>query len=168
VSSTRVANGPWKTRIEQGTVPYSRPTIETCYLLGCNSVTNINKQRKSKSYNVDHNLKALKRNHNLFIHEKPLATIRFTTVKYYTIMDLQYYLLKMLWYLPENQILTEAKPRSISDFLVNNTAYSTGNRSITVLLYNKINVLVNQWFPSSKSWKLFSVCDFNKSAKIEI
>ena len=55
-----------------------------------------------------------------------------------------YYLLNMLCYWPENQILTEAKPRSISDFWVNNTAYLTSNRSITVLLYNKIHVLVNQ------------------------
>jgi hypothetical protein len=47
----------------------------------------------------------------------------------YTIMDL----------LP-----VEYSPRSISDFRVNNTAYLTGNRSITVLLYNKIHVFVNQ------------------------
>jgi hypothetical protein len=33
VGSTHVASVPWKTRIEQDTVPYSRPTIENkmCY-----------------------------------------------------------------------------------------------------------------------------------------
>jgi hypothetical protein len=51
VGSTRFASDPWNTRIEQGTVPYSRPTIEkknmyTCYLR-CNSVTNINIQRNT-------------------------------------------------------------------------------------------------------------------------
>jgi hypothetical protein len=69
--------------MEQGAVPYSRPTIEE----RCNSVTNITIQRNTKSYNVDDNLQDLKRNHHLFIsREKPLTirtrNINFTTVRY--------------------------------------------------------------------------------------
>jgi hypothetical protein len=69
VGSTRVASGPWKTRIEQGRVPYSRSTIEKKHhprtpvnYLNCKSETNINIQRNTKSYNVDHNLHGLERN----------------------------------------------------------------------------------------------------------
>jgi hypothetical protein len=41
----------------------------------------------------------------------------------------------MLCYWPKNQTLTSASPRSISDFRFNNTAYSTGNRSIIVYCF---------------------------------
>jgi hypothetical protein len=60
----------------------------TCYLR-CYSVTNINIQRYTKSYNVQHKVHTLERNRNLFI-QNPLTThtinIRFTTVKYYSLM----------------------------------------------------------------------------------
>jgi hypothetical protein len=46
--STCVASVPWKTRIEQGTVPYCWPTVENKYV-HCDSVTNINIQRNTKS-----------------------------------------------------------------------------------------------------------------------
>jgi hypothetical protein len=72
-----------------------------------------------------------------FVERELIRQLCLLCIEHYTIID-------PLPYWPENQILTEAKPRTISDFLVNNIAYSTGNRSITVLLYNKIHVLVNQ------------------------
>jgi hypothetical protein len=55
-------------------------------------------------------------------------TIIYLTVHcvYYQLLNTKqlwtYFLLNMLRYLTENQILTEAKPRSTSDFLFKNTA----------------------------------------------
>jgi hypothetical protein len=60
--------------------------------LKCNSVRNINIPRNTNSYNVEHNVHALERNHNLFIYpgKTPYNSyninIRFTTVRYYSLM----------------------------------------------------------------------------------
>jgi hypothetical protein len=85
MDSTSVVSGPWKPRLEQGTVPYNRPTIEkkmyTCYWR-CNSVTNINIQRNTKSYNVDLKLDALERKHNLPVFIYPGKTPNRSYNKY--------------------------------------------------------------------------------------